>query len=147
MVSSEEPADWAIPHLDLVHHGPFALDPNPGHGPAMGIPIPLFSLVYHDALFVPWSLGKGAWGIPDSDFGYLHGIAHAGMPYLSITPSDEELKRVKMMCSINKRLAMVEMNNHKFIDTKYRIQETSYADGTKIIIDLDKNTYAVEPGL
>ena len=36
VVSSEEPADWAIPHLDLVHHGPHALDAGPrqrsGHG-------------------------------------------------------------------------------------------------------------------
>ncbi|MCB1127960.1 MAG: hypothetical protein KDM81_15810, partial [Verrucomicrobiae bacterium] len=49
VVSSEEPSDWSIPHLDLVHHGPYALRPDPGHGPAMGIPVPLFNLVYHDA--------------------------------------------------------------------------------------------------
>jgi len=147
VVSSEEPADWAIPHLDLVHHGPFALDPNPGHGPAMGIPVPLFSLVYHDAIFMPWSLGKGVWGIPENDSGYLHGIAHAGLPYLSITPSIEELERVQVMCKLNKRLALVEMTNHRFINDKYRIQETSFADGTKIEINLDKNTYSVVPKL
>lgn len=145
VVSSEEPADWAIPHLDLVHHGPFALDPNPGRGPAMGIPVPLFSLVYHDAIFIPWSLGKGGWGIPENDSGYLHGIAHAGLPYLSITPSVEELERVRVMCKLNKRLALVEMTNHRFIDDNYRIQETSFADRTKIVIDLDKNTYSVVP--
>ena len=147
VVSSEEPADWAVPHLDLVHHGPFALDPNPGRGPAMGIPAPLFSLVYHDAIFIPWSLGKGAWGIPEDDLGYLHGIAHAGLPYLSITPSVEELELVQVMCKLNKRLALVEMTDHRFIDDKYRIQETSFADGTKIVIDLDKNTYSVFPKL
>ena len=49
VVSSEEPSDWSVPYLDLVHHGPFVLNPDPGKGPAMGIPIPLFNLVYHDA--------------------------------------------------------------------------------------------------
>ncbi len=82
VVSSEEPADWAVPKLDLVHHGPFPLDPNPGAGPAMGIPVPLFDLVYHDAILLPWSLGKGAWGIPEADLGFLHGLGHAGLPYL-----------------------------------------------------------------
>ncbi len=145
VVSSEEPADWAIPHLDLVHHGPFALDPNPGRGPAMGIPIPLFSLVYHDALLVPWSLGKGAWGIPEKDWGYLHGLAHGGLPYLSITPSDEELKQVRVMCELNRKLALVEMVDHRYLDENYRIQETVFADGTKVRVNFDEDSYVIEP--
>jgi hypothetical protein len=147
VVSSEEPADWAIPHLDLVHHAPFALDPNPGRGPAMGIPVPLFSLVYHDAIFIPWSLGKGAWGIPENDSGYLHGLAHAGLPYLSIVPSEMELERVRIMCNLNKRLALVEMTGHEFLDEKYRKQQTTFADGTKILINLDEDTYTITPAL
>ena len=147
VVSSEEPADWAIPHLDLVHHAPFALNPNPGRGPAMGIPVPLFSLVYHDAIFIPWSLGKGAWGIPENDSGYLHGLAHAGLPYLSIEPGETELQRVRTMCNLNKRLALVEMTDHEFLDDKYRQQQTIFADGTKVLIDLDKDTYTIVPEL
>jgi hypothetical protein len=147
VVSSEEPADWAIPHLDLVHHAPFALSPNPGRGPAMGIPIPLFSLVYHDAIFIPWSLGKGAWGIPEKDLAYLHGLANAGLPYLSITPGQTELERVRTMCNLNKRLALIEMTGHKFLDDKYRRQQTTFADGTKVTIDLDKDTFAIVPEL
>jgi hypothetical protein len=147
VVSSEEPTDWAIPYLDLVHHAPFALSPNPGHGPAMGIPIPLFSLVYHDAIFIPWSLGKGAWGIPENDLGYLHGLANAGLPYLSITPGQAELERVRTICNLNKRLALVEMTGHKFLDDKYRRQQTTFADGTKVTIDLDKDTFTIVPEL
>jgi len=147
VVSSEEPADWAIPHLDLVHHGPFALNPNPGRGPAMGIPVPLFSLVYHDAIFMPWSLGKGVWGIPENDSGYLHGLAHAGLPYLSIQPSETELERVRTMCNLNKRLALVDMTGHKFLDENYRRQQTTFADGTVVSIDLDNDTYTIAPEL
>ncbi|MBN1845526.1 MAG: hypothetical protein JW810_07565 [Sedimentisphaerales bacterium] len=145
VVSSEEPADWAIGHLDLVHHGPFALDPNPGHGQALGIPIPLFSLVYHDAILIPWSLGRGAWGIPEKDSGYLHGLAHAGLPYLSIEPSNEELERVRLMCRLNQRLALQEMTGHRFLDDTYRRQQTVFADGTTVTIDLDRDTFGIDP--
>lgn len=147
VVSSEEPADWAIPHIDLVHHGPYALVPNPGHGPAMGIPVPLFNLVYHDALLLPWSLGKGAWGIPENDLGYLHGLANAGLAYLSLNPGDEELVRVRMMCALNKRVGLVEMANHEFLDESHRKQRTTFADGTKVTIDLDDETFDISPKL
>ncbi|MHC4432622.1 MAG: DUF5696 domain-containing protein [Planctomycetota bacterium] len=137
VVSSEEPADWAIPHIDLVHHGPYALVPNPGKGPAMGIPVPLFNLVYHDALLLPWSLGKGAWGIPENDLGYLHGLANAGLPYVSLNPGKEELTRVRTMCALHERVGLLEMTNHEFVDRSRRRQRTSFADGTTVTIDLD----------
>jgi len=147
VVSSEEPADWAVPHIDLVHHGPYALDPNPGQGTAMGIPVPLFNLVYHDALILPWSLGGGAWGIPEKDLGYLHGVANAGIPYLSLNPTEEELARVRTMCALHERVGLLELVNHKFLNGTYGRQEFSYADGTKVVIDLDKGQVDVSPRL
>jgi hypothetical protein len=147
VVSSEEPADWAVPYLDLVHHGPFALDPNPGHGQAMGIPIPLFNLVYHDALLLPWSQGRGEWGIPEKDFGYLYGLANAGMPYASMAPGPEELQHLRTACSLHKRLALTEMIDHRFLDGTFRKQQTRFANGTTITIDLDKDTVEIAPPL
>lgn len=147
IVSSEEPADWAVAKLDLVHHGPFALDPDPGSGPAMGIPVPLFDLVYHDSIQLPWSLGKGAWGIPESDLGFLHGLGHAGMPYLSIDPSEAELEQVRTMSALNARLAGVELTGHEFLDGSWRRQRFNYADGTVVTIDLDAGTWAIAPKL
>jgi len=147
VVSSEEPADWSVPHIDLVHHGPYPLLPDPGHGPASGIPIPLFNLVYHDALLLPWSMGKGEWGIPETDLGYLHGLANAGMPYLSPFPSDEELAKVRTMCALNQRVGLLEMTNHEFLDESLRKQRTTFADGTTVTIDLDKETFEISPAL
>ncbi|MDD8025632.1 MAG: exo-alpha-sialidase [Acidobacteriota bacterium] len=147
VVSSEEPADWAVPHLDLVHHGPYPLDPNPGSGPAMGIPIPLFDLVYHDSILLPWSLDKGAWGIPETDLGFLHGLGHAGLPYLSLEPSAEELERVRTMCALNARAALRELVRHEFLDGSYRRQRFTYADGTTVTIDLDTGAYDISPKL
>jgi hypothetical protein len=167
IVSSEEAADWAIPHLDLVHHAPHALDPNPGQGPAVGIPVPLYSLVYHDALFVPWSLGKGAWGIPDADLGFLYGLGNAGLPYLSIEPTDEELEKVRTMCALHERVGLLELVNHEFLDggrasetstegpgamgsglwSAFRKQRFTYADGTTVTVDFASGTYEISPAL
>jgi len=147
VVSSEEPADWAIPHIDLVHHGPYALVPNPGRGPAVGVPVPLFNLVYHDALLLPWSLEKGAWGIPENDLGYLHGLANAGLPYVSLNPAEQELSRVRTMSALHERVGLVEMTNHEFLDESHRKQRTTFSDGTTVTIDLDGETYEISPNL
>lgn len=147
VASSEEPADWAIPHIDLVHHGPYALAPDPGHGPAMGIPIPLFNLVYHDAILLPWSLGKGAWGIPENELGYLHGLINAGLPYLSLNPAKEELDQVRTMCALNERVGLLEMKRHEFLDGSFRKQRTTFADGTTVTVDFEKEIFEISPRL
>lgn len=149
IVSSEEPVDWTIPALDLVHHGPYALIPNPGQGPAIGIPVPLFSLVYHDAIVVPWSLGVGSWGIPEGDWGFLHGLLHAGVPILSMEATEEELGLAREMAALHRRIGDQEMIRHEFIDGSYRKQRTAYADGTVIEVDLDTKWFEIslESGL
>ena len=147
VVSSEEPSDWSVPHLDLVHHGPFALNPGPGQGPAMGIPVPLFNLVYHEALLMPWSLDRGAWGIPEKDLGFLHGLANGGLPYVGLDPGPEELGRVRAMCALHQRVALLEMTQHEFLDANHRRQRTTFADGTRVTIDLENDRWGVEPAL
>ncbi len=147
VVSSEEPSDWSVKHLDLVHHGPYALNPNPGRGPAMGIPVPLFNLVYHDALLLPWSLERGAWGIPEKDLGFLHALANGGMPYLGLNPGPEALDRVRAVCALHRRVALLEMTRHEFLDAGRRRQRTTFADGTRVTVDFDRDTWQVEPPL
>lgn len=147
VVSSEEPSDWSVRHLDLVHHGPYALNPNPGKGPAFGVPVPLFNLVYHDALLLPWSLGRGEWGIPEKDLGFLHALLNGGMPYLGLNPNPEELDRVGTVCALHRRVALLEMTRHEFLDAGRRRQRTTFADGTRVTVDLDRDTWSVEPPL
>jgi len=148
VVSSEEPADYLVRSLDLVHHGPYGTYPRFGGGDATGIPVPLFSLVYHDAILLPWEMGDdGGWGIPKGDAGWLHGLLHAGLPYLGFAPSDTYLARVRDMLALNRRLAFVEMVNCEFLDDARRQQRATYADGTTVTVDFDTQTYAIEPPL
>ncbi len=67
VVSSEEPGMQMLNHLALVHHGPHALIPQE-NGKAVGIPVPLGNLVYHDCIMVPWNWFNN-WGIPKGDDG------------------------------------------------------------------------------
>jgi hypothetical protein len=112
----------------------------------MGIPVPLFSLVYHDALLLPWSMGKGSWGIPATDLGMLHAILNAGIPYLGIEPGTEEVERVKTVCDLNQKLALVEMTNHEFLDDARTKQRSTFADGTQVEVDFAVGTHKITGG-
>ncbi|HOW71943.1 MAG TPA: DUF5696 domain-containing protein [Phycisphaerae bacterium] len=151
VVSSEEPTSWAVKHISLVHHAPHWVDPIFGDGPAHGIPIPLFNLVYHDALITPWFMGKRGdplFGIPKEHSGYLLGLLNGGVPYMSVDdPKEPELEMARVMCALNGRVALLEMTDHEFLDRKYRRQRTTFADGTTVTIDPDVETFEVVPRL
>lgn len=162
IMSSEEPAMQLLNHLALVHHGPFTLRPQE-NGQAVGIPVPLGNLVFHDCIMVPWNWFNN-WGIPRGDNGDLYCALFAGMPYISPFGTgvnkigtdnrtadtelldDEILKkeidRVKPLCDLQARLYNKEMVKHEFLGS-CRQQKAIYSDGTTITIDLDKNTYEI----
>ncbi|MCA9448028.1 MAG: hypothetical protein KC931_13000, partial [Candidatus Omnitrophica bacterium] len=142
VVSSEEPVDYAVPDLDLVHHGPYPTYPNLGGGEAVGIPVPLFNLVYHDSILLPWEMGEdGGWGIPKGDAGWLHCILNSGLPYVSPGQSKEQIEKVNKVAALARRLAFAEMVNHEFLDDSKRKQRTTYSDGTKVTVDFETKEY------
>jgi len=145
VVSSEEPTDYLVASLDLVHHAPYPTAPNLGGGAAVGIPIPLFNLVYHDSILTPWNMGEdGGWGIPNGDAGRLHCLLNAGLPYAGPGDGEEQIERVKEAASLAQRCATLEMTNHEFLDKGYRKQRTTFADGTRVTVDFEKKTYEIE---
>lgn len=165
IMSSEEPAMQLLNHIALVHHGPFSLRPQV-NGEAIGIPIPLASLVYHDCVMIPWNW-YGNWGIPKGDNGDLYCALYAGMPYFSPfgteigkagkdeRPMDskllddeslkKEIARVEPLAAIQAKLYNKEMIRHEFLGS-YRRQRTVYSDNTSVVIDLDAGTYEVNGG-
>jgi len=162
IMSSEEPGMQLINNLALVHHGPHALRPQE-NGAAIGIPVPLGNLVYHDCIMVPWNWFNN-WGIPKGDDGDMYCALNAGMPYLHPygttlkkigkdnrtadfeIMNDSELKnefaRIKPLCELQEKLYNKEMVRHEFLGD-YRKQKTVYSDGTCVTVDLDKNTYTI----
>ncbi len=151
--SSEEPGDFLLDKLALVHHGPYMLRPQE-RGQAVGIPVPILSLVYHDCIMIPWlSKGTGGWGIPNGDSAKLHCILNAGMPYFDplddhddLIPSEaleKEIARVQQLACIQAKLFDCEMIQHRFLDHSLRRQQAVYSDGTVITVDFERNTYSI----
>ena len=145
--SSEEALDCIIPSLVLCHHAPFYVAELGGcESEAVGIPIPLLSLVYHDCLIIPW-IGlpgeRGGWCIPAADSAYTYAILYGEPVYCPIGATAAEIGDVKKACESSGRLAYEEMVRHEFVDGNYRIQRTFFSDGTVITADLDSGKFGI----
>jgi hypothetical protein len=147
VMSSEEPTDYLVPWIDLVHHGPYPTSPNLGGGGPVGIPVPLFNLVYHDSLLMPWDMGEdGGWGIPTGDAGRLHCLLNSGLPYVGPGADEKQIGFVKEAAALSQRCATKEMVNHEFLDDSHRKQRTTFSDGTHVTVDFNKKESKIEYG-
>ena len=153
IVSSEEAGAQMVKYLDLVHHAPYAVTPQ-GGGVGVGISVPLTNLVYHDCFFVPWHIeGKGGWGIPDGDSGFLHCVLNGQTPYFNNSMAEfgkeekasviKRVEKVKEACAVNELVYNAELIKHEFLDG-YRKQKATYSNGVTVTVDFDNDTYTVE---
>ncbi len=143
--SSEETISCLLPSLVLCHHAPFYTTQWEG-GEAVGIPLPLLNLVYHDCVVIPW-IGlpgvRGGWGIPNNDSAYTFAILNGNPVYCPIDATEEELIAVKTACAFSERLTHARMLRHEFVDESYRRRRTVWSDGTVIEADMDTGDYTV----
>ncbi len=147
VVSSEEPTDYLVRSIDLVHHAPYSTSPNIGGGDATGIPVPLFNLVYHDSLLTPWDMGEnGGWGIPNGDAGRLHCLLNAGLPYAHPGATSEQISRVLEAAQLARRCGLMEMTSHEFLDGTWRKQRTTFSDGTTVTVNFETKEYSISYG-
>jgi hypothetical protein len=142
-VGTEAGCDWTIPYVDCVS--------------AMGVPnkyigVPLFNLVYHDAVITPYQIVEGGRGGQKTAAATAHkvdlrGLLNAGLPQANAVESmsNEDLAAMRRMSALHKRLATQEMTRHEFLDDKFRQERTTFADGTTVTVDWDANTAKIEP--
>ena len=145
--SSEEGIDCIIPSLVLCHHAPFHSTAFDTDVDAVGIPIPLLNLVYHDCFIVPW-IGlpgeKGGWCIPKTDSAYAYAILYGQPVYCPIDASEEDIRDVKFACDNAGKLFFEELLSHEFVGEGYRVQRTTFSDGTVITVDLDSGKFEIK---
>ncbi len=143
--SSEETIACLLPSLVLCHHAPFYTT-QWENGEAVGIPLPLFNLVYHDCVVIPW-IGlpgeRGGWGIPNNDSAYSFAILNGNPVYCPIDATEEDLVAIQAACDSAERLTHARMMRHEFLDDARRIQRTTWSDGTVIEVDFDTGEYHV----
>ena len=131
IVMTEAGADWVIPYVDVI---------NQSGGGSKAILVPLYNLVYHDAVIV-------SYGARDQQ-SLLRGLLNGGVPELPITATDEKtISLMRQMMTLHQRVGLLEMTRHDFLDKNYRKERTTFADGTTVTVDWDTNTFAVSPAL
>ncbi len=101
-----------------------------------GITIPLYYLVYHDAV-VGTSAANSLRGFLYGDAPQVNGRGQTG----------NNLEQIRGMAALHKRVGLLEMTNHEFLDKNYRKKRATFADGTTVTVDWDRNTVTISPEL
>ena len=137
--SSEEVNDWAIPSLVFCHWAPYLS--------GAAIPVPLFSLVYHDCVMIPWKMESDIWGIPKGTSGFLHCLLNGGMPYMSECAEGAELEKNirqwKLISRLHLRVAKEKMTDHQFLNADRTRQRTEFSDGTQVTVDFADHSFSI----
>jgi hypothetical protein len=132
LVMTEAGADWVTPFVDSV---------NQSGGNGKTIPVPLYQLVYHDAVVVSFG--------PRDQANLLRGLLYGGVPELPIAQNLDEkmLALIRTMAALHERVALLEMTRHEFLNNNFRKERTTFADGTTVTVDWDANSYEINPAL
>lgn len=152
--SSEEVNDWAVPWLVFCHYAPYDFMLREPGSPKYGIPIPMFNLVYHDCLIIPWMMEK----LPEEDY-MLYALLNGGAPYLVRDPAymgidgaftlEEEmpwkthLERVRLVSDFHEKVGEAELVRHEIMDEQGYRQRSDFANGYSVEVDLKEGTYRI----
>jgi len=134
--ATEAGSDWVIPYVDCI---------NQSGGTGKCIPVPLYNLVYHDAVLISYGEQRNG-----GQKNLLAGILCGGVPELPISAErkdDKSMDLIRRMAALHKRVALVEMTNHEFLNDQRTAERTSFADGTKVTVDWKKESVEITPEL
>lgn len=152
--SSEEVADWSVANLVFCHYAPYDFMMRRPEEPKQGIPVPLFNLVYHDCVIIPWMMEKHE----NEDY-MLYALINGGAPYFdrngaydgtdgafgagSDFTEEEQKKRCDQVASLHEHVAYSELVSHRILDKTGLRQQSTFADGTCVEVDFSKETYKI----
>ena len=157
MPSSEECTDWAMRTLVFSHYGPYDFMLQKPGSPRRGIPVPLFNLVYHECMILPWLMDR----LPGQEDYMLYALLNGGAAYMDKdgaypgcdgafadgeTHLDEEIRRYRIVAALQEKVARCEMVRHEFLDGDPNRQKTTFSDGTTVEIDLAAGSYEIRLG-
>ena len=132
IVGTEDGSDWVIPYADYLTsrmNRSASTGTDPDHEDA--VPVPLYELVYHDAVVTTYS--------PADPRGMLQASAPE---WRGAAAGADQIRR---MAALHKRLALVEMTNHEFLDKDRQRERTTFADGTTVTVDWKSKAVEVKP--
>lgn len=145
--SSEETVGCMMNAIALCHHAPFYTTDweDRRNAKNIGIPIPFFSLVYHECVVTPW-FGiheKGAWGVAGTDRGFYWALLTGGTIYYDADAPAEDVAYGKVALELHRRIALCELVSHEFLDNNTRRRRSTFSDGTVVEADFDEEWFVI----
>ena len=153
--SSEEVSDWRVPSLVFCHYAANEFMMRAPGSPKEGIPVPLYNLVYHDCVIEPWMMDR----VSEKEDYMLYALLNGGAPYLireGAYPNtdgsfesdvkgtiEEDIRRCKVVSDLHEKVAKCEMVRHELVNGDANVQKTTFADGTTVTVDFEKQTYEI----
>ncbi|MCI8600789.1 MAG: hypothetical protein HFE45_04255 [Oscillospiraceae bacterium] len=154
--SSEECVDWAVESLVFCHYGPHDFMLAAPGSPRKGIPAPLFNLVYHECMILPWPMDhlKG-----QEDY-MLYALLNGGAAYMDkdgaypgvdgafgdSTPLDEKIARWRIVAELQEKVAKCELVRHELVDGNPAVQRSTFSDGTTVTVNFSDSSYDIVYG-
>lgn len=154
--SSEEVTDWSMKELVFCHYGPYDFMLRAPGSPKKGIPVPLFNLVYHDCLILPWPMDHGE---GQEDY-MLYALLNGGAAYMDKDGAypgidgafdsareqalDESIARYRIVAGLQEKVAKCELVRHSFDPADWRKQQSVFSDGTAVSVDLGTGSWEIE---
>ncbi|MGO9262883.1 MAG: DUF5696 domain-containing protein [Bryobacteraceae bacterium] len=134
IVGTEAGSDWLAGMVDYTTSR-FNRGSNTGTDPDHqdAIPIPLYELVYHDAVVTA--------ATPNN----LRSLLHGNAPQMGYARVDATGDQVRRMAALHARVGLLEMTNHEFLDAGRQRERSTFADGTMVTVDWGKGTVEVKP--
>ena len=155
VISSEDAIDWSMKSLVFCHHSPYAVKGDDfNREEHLGIPIPLFNLVYHDCFLQPMNLKKGSdytGRLLEHENGFLYALLLGSPGYLFMngdsgkfenSPAPERVKQYRMVAKLQEHIGTAEMLRHEYLPDGY--QRTTWPGGITVTINMEKDTWSVE---
>jgi len=132
---SEEAADFGIPYVDWFENR---------HKRIQGTSIPLWPLVFHDAVF---NMRYGGVSSVEEHPGWLEDMLWGYLPHFFISPDWDQQELFKSLDHVDQwheKIGTAEMTDHQFLDVEYKVEMTSYSTGDRIICNFSDNPFNYE---
>jgi hypothetical protein len=107
---------------------------------AIGTPVPLWHLVYHDALCLP------------NDGDPLEAMLYAQAPYFFLGREESDwqdpaaLARKKVLLALHEDAAFADLCDHKILDEAGMVQQCVFDGGLEVAVNKCDSTYRISGG-
>ncbi|MDD6034328.1 MAG: DUF5696 domain-containing protein [Oscillospiraceae bacterium] len=154
--SSEECNDWAMESLVFCHYGPHDFMLAPPGAPRHGIPAPLFNLVYHECMILPWPMDH----LEGQEDYMLYALLNGGAAYMdkdgaypgidgafgSNKVLEENIARWRIVAELQEKVAKCELTRHEILDGDPLKQRSTFSDGTTVTVNFADSSYDIVYG-